>query len=62
MNVYKERAEQIFDEVLRALKDKADSCRDALDAAAERLFPAPAPVRVENRRPRASAPQSRRPR
>lgn len=63
MNASKEHVKQIFDEVLRALKDKSGSVRDALEATTERLFPAPAPVRVPNaRRPRSKMPQSRRPR
>ena len=48
MNAYNEQVKHIFDEVLRALRDKADSVGDALDAAAQRLFPAPRPARVEN--------------
>ena len=63
MNAWKEHVKQIFDEVLRALKDKAGSVRDTLDASAQRLFPAPQPARVENApRPRPNTPQSRRPR
>jgi hypothetical protein len=62
MNAWKEHVKQIFDEVLRALKDKADSVRDTLDDAAQRLFPAPRPARVENAppRPRQKTPQSHR--
>ena len=61
MNAWKEHVKQIFDEVLRALKDKADSVRDTLDDAAQRLFPAPRPVRVENApRPRPKTTQSHR--
>jgi hypothetical protein len=61
MTAYNEPVKHIFDEVLRALRDKADSVRDTLDAAAQRLFPAPRPVRVE-KPPRPKTPQSRRPR
>ena len=63
MNAYNEHVKHIFDDVLRALRDKADSARDTLDAVAQRLFPAPQPVRVENApRPRPKTPQSRHPR
>jgi len=62
MKAYHEQVKHIFDEVLRALRDKAGSVRDTLDAAAQRLFPAPQPVRAANPpRPRPKTPQSRRP-
>lgn len=49
MTSLKHRAAQIFDEVVRALKDKRDACADALRDAAAQLFPAPAVAPVPNR-------------
>jgi len=61
MNTLKQRLAQVFDEAVRALKDKADACADALRDAAAQFFPAPAPVPVENRpRPRAHTPRAAR--
>jgi len=48
MTSLKHRVAQIFDEVVRALKDKRD--------AASQLFPAPAAAPVPNR-PRAASPR-----
>ncbi len=49
MTFFKQQAAQIFDEVVRALKDKADAYAEALREAAARAFPAPAVVPVNNR-------------
>jgi len=58
MTSLKHRVAQIFDEVVRALKDKRDAYADALRDAAAQLFPAPAVVPVPNR-PRAGSPRPR---
>lgn len=50
---------QIFDEVVRALKDKRDACADALRDAAAKLFPVPATVPVPHR-PRLARPRPKR--
>ena len=55
----KHRVAQIFDEVVRALKDKRDACADALRDAAAQLLPAPAVVPVPGR-PRAASPRPKR--
>ena len=49
MNSFLQRAAQIFDEVVRALKDKADAYAEALRESAAQAFPAPAAVPVVNR-------------
>ncbi len=59
MRTLKQRLAQIFDDAIRALKDKADACADALRDAAAQLMPAPAVVPVGNRQ-RARAASSRR--
>ena len=56
MTTLKQRLAQILDDAIRALKDKADACADALRDAAAQLMPAPAVVPVNNRpRPRAAS-------
>lgn len=49
MNCFQQRAAQIFDEVVRALKDKADAYAEAIREAAAQAFPAPAAVPAVNR-------------
>jgi hypothetical protein len=51
---------QMLDKISRALADSQDACRSWLDAAASKLFPVPAPVRVANR-PQRQSPIRRRP-
>ena len=53
------RVAQIFDEAVRALKDKRDACADALRDTAAHLFPVPAAVPVGHR-PRPAAPRPKR--
>lgn len=61
MKFLKQHVAQFLDEVVRALKDKADACRDALRDATARLFPAPAVVPVDTRqRPPAGSSRPRR--
>ncbi|HXC48270.1 MAG TPA: hypothetical protein VNU20_08245 [Candidatus Sulfotelmatobacter sp.] len=48
------------DNISRTLEDYRDACRAWLDAAASKLFPIPAPVRVVNR-PQNPSPIRRRP-
>jgi len=55
MTSLQHRVAQIFDEVVRALKDKRDALRDA----AAHLFPVPAAVPAGNR-PRSAASRSKR--
>jgi hypothetical protein len=56
MTSFQQRVAQIFDEVVRTLKDKADAYAEALREAAAQAFPAPAVVPVDHRqRPRANS-------
>jgi|GEM_PF-6499880 hypothetical protein len=59
MNSLKQRVAQIFDETVRALKDKRRACADALRDAAAQLFPVPAAVPVPSR-PRAGSSRPKR--
>ena len=54
MTSLKQRVAEIFDEVVRALKDKRDAFADALRDAASQVFPVPAVVPVPHR-PRTSS-------
>lgn len=56
MNHFQKSAAQIFDEVVRSLRDKAEACADALREAAAQALPAPAVVPVDNR-PRTNSPR-----
>jgi hypothetical protein len=49
MKTFSQQLKNILDKLSRALADSRDAFRARLDAAASRLFPAPAPVRVVNR-------------
>ena len=60
MKTLSRQLKQMLDKISRALADSQDACRSWLDAAARKLFPVPAPVRVVNR-PKSQAPNQRRP-
>ena len=49
MKTLSRQVNQIPDKVSRAFADSRDAFRAWLDAAASKLFPTPAPVRVVNR-------------
>jgi len=48
MKTLSQLAKKMVDKISRALADYRDACRAWLDAAASKLFPTPAPVRVVN--------------
>jgi hypothetical protein len=60
MKTLSQQAKQTFGKISRALESYRDAFRAWLDAAASKLFPAPAPVRVVNRHQKHS-PIRRRP-
>jgi hypothetical protein len=49
MKTLSQQLKQILDKISRALADYQDALRSRLDAAASKLFPTPAPVRIVNR-------------
>jgi len=49
MKTLSQQLKQMLDKISRALADYQDACRSWLDAAARKLFPVPAPVRIVNR-------------
>jgi len=59
MTSFQQRAAQILEDVMRALKDKAEACAEVLREAAAQAFPAPAAVPVDSR-PRPRAPRQKK--
>jgi hypothetical protein len=49
MKTLSRQLKQMLDKISRALADFQDAVRSRLDAAARKLFPVPAPVRIVNR-------------
>jgi len=49
MKTLSRQLKQMLDKISRALADYQDAVRSRLDAAARKLFPVPAPVRIVNR-------------
>jgi len=49
MKTLSRQRKQMLDKISRALADYRDAVRSRLDAAARKLFPVPAPVRIVNR-------------
>jgi hypothetical protein len=60
MKTLSQQVKQMSGKISRARADYRDAIRAWLDAAASKLFPTPAPVRVVNR-PQSQAPIRRRP-
>jgi hypothetical protein len=60
MKPLSQQLKRISGKISRALADYREACRAWLDAAASKLFPTPAPVRIVNRQQRQS-PIRRRP-
>ncbi len=60
MKILAQRLQQMSGKTSRTLADYRDAIREWLDAAASKLFPTPAPVRVVNR-PQKHSPIRRRP-
>jgi hypothetical protein len=60
MKTLSRQLKTLLDKISRALADSRDACRSWLDAAASKLFPTPAPVRIVNR-PQKQSPIRRRP-
>jgi hypothetical protein len=49
MKTLSRQLKKMLDKISRALADYQDAVRSRLDAAARKLFPVPAPVRIVNR-------------